>query len=208
MTAPEQDAPTAPAVRTLRSPAALALADLAALFEDLQTVLACCERLMAEVGRPGGGDELTLEAHWATAVLSYARCFTPGTRGVGLTEADVAATGLAGDVVGWHQVLMQLRDRYADPGVNPRESFSVGVSLDSTGHAEGIAVASARQPRLDEVSVHQTGAIAYVLSRVVDERLAAQQAVVFAAVAAMTRPALEQLPVLHLVLPDQDGSAR
>ena len=36
-------------------------------------------------------------------------------------------------MVGWHKVLLQLRDRYADPAVNPREAFSVGA-------AQGAAV--------------------------------------------------------------------
>ena len=203
MSAPEHATSAPSVVRRLRSPAALALADLAALFEDLQTSLLCCERLMVEL-RPGDGpaDELTLEAFWTTAVLSYARCFTPGPRGVGLTEEDITATGLAGDVLGWHQVLLQLRDRVADPVVNPRESFSVGASQDTSGHAEGVAVASTRQPGVDEVSVRQTGAVAYALSALVDERLSAQQGVVFTAVAAMARPALDVLPQLHLSTPE------
>ena len=52
MSIPEQATATAPVpsrVKLLRSPAALALADLAALFEDLQTVLKCCERLVLEL---------------------------------------------------------------------------------------------------------------------------------------------------------------
>jgi len=134
-------------------------------------------------------------------VLSYGRCFAPRPRGTGLTEDDVTATGLAGDVVGWHTVLMQLRDRAGDPVVNPRESFSIGASQDAGGHAEGIAVASTRQPGVDEVSVRQTGAVAYALSGVVDKRIAEQQGVVFAAVGAMARPALDKLPVLHLEQP-------
>ena len=201
MSAPEQQAPApaAPAtVRRLQSPAALALADLAAVFEDLQTVLACCERLVTELAAEEPS-ELTLEAFWTTAVLSYGRCFSPGPRGTGLTDADVTATGLAGDVLGWHRTLLKLRDRYSHPAVNPRETFSVGAAQDAGGHAEGIAVASSRQPALDEVSVRQTGAVAYALSRVVDERLTAQQSVVFTAVAAMARPALDKLPLLHLV---------
>lgn len=216
MSAPEQRPPTEQTsegtttpsvVRQLRSPAALALADLAALYEDLQTVLRCCERLVGELApRPGGPDDLALEAYWTTAVLSYARCFAPGERGTGLTEQDVTATGLPGDVVGWHQVLLALRDRYADPAVNPRESFSVGASQDASGHAEGIAVSSARQPALDEVSVRQTGAVAFGLSKIVDEKLAAQQAVVFTAVAAMARPALDKLPLLHLVVGPEEPS--
>jgi hypothetical protein len=205
--ADQQEAPAPPSrVRRLRSPAALAMADLAALFEDLQTVLRCCERLVQELSAARGEpDDLALEAYWTTAVLSYARCFAPGERGTGLTEADITATGLAGDVLGWHRVLLGLRERYADPAVNPRESFSVGAAQDSTGHAEGIAVSSSRQPALDEVSVRQTGAIAYALSTVVDERLAAQQGVVFTAVAAMARPALDKLPLLHLTVPEAQG---
>ena len=192
------EGPTPPsAVRQLRSPAALALADLAAVFEDLQTVLRCCERLVVELSAPAP-DDLAVEAYWTTALLSYARCFTPGKRGVGLTEEDLTSTGLEGEVLAWHRVLLQLRERYADVAVNPRETFSVGAAQDTGGHAEGIAVTSARQPPLDEVSVRQTGAVAYALSGVVDERLVAQQQVVFTAVAAMARPALDQLPLLHL----------
>lgn len=187
-------------VKLLRSPAALALADLAALFEDLQTVLKCCERLVLELAAEEP-DELALEAYWTTAVLSYGRCFAPGPRGTGLTEQDVSSTGLAGDVVGWHTVLLQVRDRVVDPVVNPRESFSIGASQDASGHAEGVAVASTRQPVVDEVSVRQTGAVAYALSGVVDARITEQQAVVFAAVGKMARPALDKLPVLHLEQP-------
>lgn len=208
MSVPRQDPPPAqgsgevPAVvRRLTSPAALALADLAALFEDLQTVLRCCERLVSEL-EADEPDDLALEAYWTTALLSYARCFSAGPRGTGLTDEDVTGTGLAGDVLGWHKALLQLRDRCADPVVNPRESFSVGASQDRTGHAEGIAVASTRQPGVDEVSVRQTGAVAYALSRLVDERLTAQQGVVFTAVAAMARPALDRLGLLHLTRPE------
>ncbi len=199
MTAPEQDTAPPSVVRRLKSPAALALADLAGTYEELQTVLRCCERLLQELH--GAQDDLALEAFWTTAVLSYARCFTPGERGTGLTEDDLVATGLEGDVVPWHHKLLQLRDRYSHPGVNPRETFSVGAAQDAGGHAEGIALSSARQPPLDEVSVRQTGAIAYALANLVDEKLTAQQGVVFTAVAAMARPVLDKLPLLHLVTP-------
>jgi len=203
MTAPDQVLTPPPSVvKRLKSPASLALADLAALHEDLQTTLLCCERLMTELGpdRPEV-DQLALEAFWTTAVLSYARCFATGPRGTGLTEDDITATKLEGDVLGWHRVLLQVRDRYADASVNPRESFSVGASQDTTGHAEGVAIASTRQPNLDDVSVRQTGAVAFALSKLVEERLTGQQQVVFTAVAAMARPALDALPQMHLTVP-------
>ena len=113
------------------------MADLAAIFEDLQTTLRCCERLGVRAGfGEAEPDDLTLEAFWTTAVLSYARCFSHHEGGTNLTLDDVTATGLAGDVLGWHQVLLRLRDHYADPAVNPRETFSVGVSQDAYGKAQ------------------------------------------------------------------------
>jgi hypothetical protein len=202
MSAPDAAPPSA--VRRLKSPSALALADLAGLFEDIQTVLRCCERLVEVLEATSEPDDLAAEAYWTTALLSYARCFAPGERGVGLTDNDISALGLAGDVLGWHRTLLQLRDRYADQRVNPRESFSVGVAQDDTGHAQGVAVASSRQPLVDELTVRQTGAVAYALSRLVDERLVAQQGVVFTAVAAMARPALDALPLLHLAPPETE----
>jgi len=136
------DTATPAAVRRLDTPDAQALADLAAIFEDLQTVLRCCERLVSELAsEPGGPDDVTLEAFWTMAVLSYTRCFSSRASGTGLTPDDVTETGINGDVLGWHKVLMQLRDHYADPAVNPREGFSVGVSQDDEGRANGIACA-------------------------------------------------------------------
>lgn len=188
------------AVRRLRTPAALALADLAAVFEDLQTSLACCERLVAEL--EGGADELALEAYWTTAVMSYARCFTPGARGVGLTEDDVTQTGLAGDVLGWHKVLLQVRGHYTDPAKNPREAFAVGVAQDESGGADGVAITSTRQTPVDDVSVRQTGAIAYALSGLVDKRIAEQQQVVFAALGTMTKAELAKLVLVDVAESD------
>jgi len=194
-------------VRHLATPAALALADLAGVFDDLQTVLRCCERLMAELASPRGEpDDLALEAYWTTAVLAYGRCFATGARGVGLTADDVTATGLPGDVLGWHKVLEQLRGHYADPAVNPRESFSVGATRDPAGAATGIAVTSTPRPRLDDVTVRQTGALAYELSRLVDSRIADQQKVIFKALQSMSSKQLDALPLLEIA-PPQDAQA-
>jgi hypothetical protein len=193
------DIDTAPlaAVRRLDTFDALALADHAAIFEDLQTVLRCCERLVSELGSPRP-DDVALEAFWTMAVLSYTRCFSTRASGAGLTTDDVTATGLSGDLLGWHQVLVQLRDHYTDSVVNPREEFSVGVSQDTEGKANGIAVTSAQRPRVDDVTVRQTGAIAYALSKTVDGRIAKRQEVVFAALNPMTKADLDQLPLVEV----------
>jgi hypothetical protein len=190
------DTATPAAVRRLDTPDAQALADLAAIFEDLQTVLRCCERLVSELASEP--DDVTLEAFWTMAVLSYTRCFSSRASGTGLTPDDVTETGINGDVLGWHKVLMQLRDHYADPAVNPREGFSVGVSQDDEGRANGIAVTSASPPRVDDLTVRQTGAITYGLVRIVDQRIAARQEVVFNALTPMTKAELDKLPLVEV----------
>jgi hypothetical protein len=191
------DTATPAAVRRLDTPDALALADLAAIFEDLQTVLRCCERLVSELAS-SDPDDLTLEAFWTLAVLSYTRCFSVRPTDTGLTPDDVTETGINGDVLGWHKVLMQLRDHYADPAVNPREGFSVGVSQDADGNANGVAVTSAAPARVDDLTVRQTGAITYGLVRIVDQRIAARQQVVFSALTPMSRAELDKLPLVEV----------
>lgn len=195
MSAPASGGVSAPTVvRALDTPAASALADLAAIFDDLQAVLGCCERLVG----PPPADEVVREALWTTAVLSYGRCFAPGARGMGLTLADVTATALEGAVDEWHSMLMRVRDHYADPAVNPRERFSVGVSRDDDGRPAGVAVTSIRQPLVDEVTVRQTGALAYALLRMVDERIDEHQQRVYAAAGSLSEAELDRLPEVEV----------
>jgi hypothetical protein len=187
-------------VRQLPMPAALALADLAALFEELQFVLRCCERLISELAGPHP-DEVVVESVWISALNSYGRCFRPGDRGVGLTGADLTATGLRGDVQQWHTLLGELREFYLDGPANPRETFSVGAAQDTTGAAVGTVITSSSRERLDEITVQQTGRLAYELSRVVDERMTAQQQVVLTAAQALSAAELGALPLIEVVAP-------
>lgn len=196
---------TAPsAVRHLETPAASALTDLAGMFEDMQTVLRCCERLVSELSDTDGEpDDLVIEALWTTALLCYGRCFMPGQRGMALTEEDVEAVQLQGDVLEWHKVLHRLREHYAYTAANPRERFSVGVSQDADGNANGIAITSARQPRVDDRTVRQTGALAFELSRVIDQRIAEHQETVFGNAKAMSKADLNQLPLIEVSEDDE-----
>jgi len=193
--------PSPTALRRVEGTSARALADLNARFEDLQTVLRCCERLVAELkADPVNG--AVVEGLWTTALLSYARCFSVGVTDTALTEADLTATQPHGEVLDWHKVLLQLRDHYADRTTNPRERFSVGVALNDTGAAEGIAITSAQQPLVDDVTVRQTGAIAYALSELVNGRIAAQQEKVFGELKVASVAELDKLSTLDIVEPD------
>jgi hypothetical protein len=113
---------------------------------------------------------------------------------MGLTAEDVTATELEGAVADWHGLLLRMRDHFADPAVNPRERYAVGVSQDASGAPAGIAVTSTPQPQVDEVAVRQTGALAYALMRRVDTRIEEHQKTVFTAAGAMTPAALAKLP--------------
>lgn len=183
--------------RELRSPAALALADLAAIFDDLQFVLRCCERLITELERTDQ-DDLAIEPLWVAALTSYARCFRPGERGMGLAVTDLSATGLKGDVVEWHSLLGKLRNFYVDSNANPRELFSVGVSQSDSGTADGIVITSIVQPQVDETTVRQTGRLAFELSRLVDDRIKTQQKTVFTAAQALSPDNLNELTPIEV----------
>ena len=208
--------PVPPGVlRRLDTASASTLADLNARFEDLQMVLRCCERLMSQLtaaqGQPEGAatdpvepDGVVVEALWSVALLSYARCFSAAESGTALTEDDLTDTGLSEDVLDWHKVLLQLRDHYADPTANPRERFSVVVTQDAeSGAASGIGITSARQPLVDDLTVRQTGAIAYALSRLVNDRIAAQQENVFGEMKDAPKADLDKLVKLDIAAPDE-----
>lgn len=180
-------------VRRLDTPAARELGDLASIFDDLQTVLRCCQRLVDELAC-AEPDDLALESFWTTAVLSYTRCF--GKKG--LTAQDVTKTSLQGEVLQWHEVLQQMRKHYADGTDNPRERFSVGAAQDAEGRASGIAITSSRPPAIDDLTVRQTGALAYELSQLVDKRITEHEERVRTAANAMSKADLDKLPVIDL----------
>lgn len=186
-------------VRQLDTPAAKALADLAAVLDGLQTVLYCCERLVAELDpTTGPGDDLVVESVWTAALRSYGRCFTDAGRGMALTEDDVKETQLQGEVLQWHRVLRQLGEHYGSPAGNPRERLSVGVAVDAAGQPTGIAITSVGQPPPDDRTVRQTGALAYELSELVERRMAEQQERVLAAAKAMSAAELGRLPLIDI----------
>ncbi|HEY0499331.1 MAG TPA: hypothetical protein VGD48_26535 [Kutzneria sp.] len=189
-------------VRRIDSPAAQALADLVGVFDDLQTVLRCCERLVTELAAEDA-DAVVIEGVWTTATLSYARCFADAGGGR-LTDEDVSGLPLKGEVLEWHKLLVQLREHYASEALNPRARFEVGAAEGADGLVGGIAITSVDQAVLDDVTVRQTGALAYELTRLIDKRINEQQQRVLAAARALPAKDLAALPLIDLVGPDPD----
>ena len=193
-----------PTARQLRGKDATALADLAGIFDDLQFVLGCCERLLGELARGEQRDAVVLESLWVAALNSYARCFRTRDTGQALSVTDLGETGLKGDVVQWHQLLGRLRTYLVEDATNPREEFFVGASqlpsrsaqaLKEAGGStvEGIVVTSITRPQVDETTIRQTGRLALELSTLVDKRMRDRQEAAFRAARALTAAQFDKL---------------
>lgn len=187
-------------MRRLTNADATRLVRLVEAFDDLQTVLSCCERLMGKIGRSGEGfDEVGVEALWTLALLSYARSFA-GKKGTAvLTEDDLSGTQPAEELLRWHRVLLRLRDQHADAGKNPREAYTVGLVPDEAGTANAVAVTSVHAPMVDEAAVRQAGALAYPLCALLDERIDELQKRILAAARDMPKAKLSEMDLIEVV---------
>lgn len=184
-------------VRQLSTPESTELASLASIFEDLQFVLKCCEELVARLARPTE-DDVVSHALWSAALIAYVRCFSLDKKRYGLTEKDLAETGLKGEVVQWHSMLRELRDHLTSTTTNPRERFVIGAAQDTEGRAEGIAIVSSPLSPVEELAVRQTGRLALELSKVVDARMGEAQRAVFQSARGMSVQLLNALPEVRL----------
>jgi hypothetical protein len=183
------------AVRRLDSSEATELGALAAVFDDLQYALGCCEHLVGVLARPSA-DPVLVEALWTGALVAYARCFSG--RAKVLTDADLAQLELDGDVTGFHRALLRLRDHYASRHANPREAYTIGVAQRNDGTAAGVAVIGAPQPGVDDTTVRQLGRIAYGLSGLVDARMQAAQQRVHLVAQGLAAHRLAALPLVDV----------
>lgn len=189
-------------VRRLDVSEAAELAALAAVFEDLQYVLRCCEHLVTALEGPDAGpvqvdtDTALVEALWTGALVGYVRCFSG--RAKVLTEADLAEVDGPADVTEFHELLRKLRDHYASRHVNPREAFTIGAAQSNDGKPTGIAVVSSPRPIVDVATVRTLGRVAYGLAGLVDARMQETQNRVLGAAAALTPAQLFELPLVHL----------
>jgi hypothetical protein len=189
-------APAAPtAVRGLDTPSAGELAGLAAVFEDLQYALRCCEHLVSEMGRREP-DPVLVEALWTGALLAYVRCFSP--RGAVLTTTDLDELENGTEFRRLHDVLLKLRDHLASRHVNPREAFTIGAAQANDGTPTGVAVVSSPRPLVEEPTVRMLGRLAYYLAGRVDARMQERQREVLDEAAALTPAELARLPLVNL----------
>jgi hypothetical protein len=154
------------------------LADQATTVQDLQFVMDCCRRLLAELDKPDAErDGVVPQALWSAALTAYARCFAYGKK-YGLQADDVRALPLEGAVLKFHQWVLDEHGKMASHPTNPFDAARVGAALAAPGgkrRIEGITILSASRLLVDDVGVRQLGGLASALANQVSERAQKQQ---------------------------------
>jgi hypothetical protein len=163
-------------------PSAHVLADQASIISELQFVMDCCKRLLADLAKPEEErDPLMPLALWSSAVLAYGRCFSKGKR-FALSNDDVRNLPLHGAVMKFHQWILEERDKLAARAANPAEGAKVGAALSSPEQkdrrVEGIVIFASSREVVDDVGVRQLGGLASELAKQTAEKAQKQQDVV------------------------------
>jgi hypothetical protein len=153
----------------LDMPSARILADQTSVIQDLQFVMDCCKRLLAELGRPEGDrDGVVPLALWSSALITYARCFGQGRRS-GLTVEDVRNLPLQGAVMKFHEWVIDERDKLTEHPADPFAAAKIGAVLSPAKQKErrieGIAIFSTSRVLIDVTGVRQLGGLASELAK-------------------------------------------
>jgi hypothetical protein len=168
----------------LELPSAQLLADEIATIKDLQFVMECCKRLLAELVKPEEEqDPVVPQALWSAALTAYDRCFAKGKK-FGLSTDDVKSLPLEGQVVNFHEWVIDERNILGKHPTNPFDEARVGAVLADPGQGDrevqGVTVLSASHILVDGAGVRQLGALASELAKQTAEKAQKQESVVAA----------------------------
>ena len=183
-------------------PSAQILADQALIIQDLQFVMDCCKRLLAELAKPEEDrDPLVPQALWSAALVAYARCFGKGKR-FGLSTEDVRNLPLRGEVMKYHKWVVGERDQLTMHPANPFAATKVGAALSRPDRGErrveGIVILSTSRVLVDDTGVRQLGGLASELAKQTAEKAQVQQDFVLADAQQLNRDSLYKLPPLRM----------
>jgi hypothetical protein len=168
----------------LELPSAQLLADQIGTIHDLQFVMECCKRLLSELVKPDEErDPIVPQALWSAALTAYDRAFAKGKK-FGLTVDDVKALPLEGQVVKFHEWVVDERNTLGRHPTNPFDVARVGAVLSDPDQGDrevrGITVLSASHILVDGAGVRQLGALASELAKQTAEKAQKQENTVVA----------------------------
>jgi hypothetical protein len=190
-------------------PSAQVLADQASIISELQFVMDCCKRLLAELDKPEEErDQLMPLALWSSAVLAYGRCFSKGKRFT-LSNDDVKNLPLHGAVMKFHQWVLEERDKLAARAANPAEGAKVGAALSppeqKDRRVEGIVIFASSHEVVNDVGVRQLGGLASELAKLTADKAQEQQDVVLKDAQQLNLDSLYQLTPIGTWPPEENA---
>jgi hypothetical protein len=193
-------------------PSAQMLADQISTIQDLQFVMECCKRLLTELVKPEDEREPVVpQALWSAALMAYDRCFTRGKK-FGLTADDVRNLPLEGQVMKFHNWVVEERNKVARHPANPYDVARVGTVLSAPGlsdgtaerQVQGITVLSASHILVDGAGVRQLGALASELAKQTAEKAQKQESNVLAEAQKISLDRLYAMPPLPVGSPAEE----
>lgn len=150
-------------------PSAKALADAALIDQDLQFVVACCDRVLADEAAERS-DALVERALWRAAIVAYVRCFSTGQRG-SLGVEDVQGLPLEG-AGEFHEHIRQMRNKHVAHSENAFEQAAVGVLPTADGSSvEAVGFLTMDLLRFQSDTVADLGTLARELLRARADRV-------------------------------------
>jgi len=195
----------------LELPSAQLLADQITTIKDLQFVMECCKRLLAELVKPEAEqDGVVPQALWSAALTAYDRCFAKGKK-FGLTTDDVKSLPLEGQVVKFHEWAVGERNILGKHPTNPFDEARVGAVLTDPDRGDrevrGVTVLSASHILVDGAGVRQLGALASELAKHTAEKAQKQESVVAADAQQLGLDKLYTMTPLLVGAPSDEDSA-
>jgi len=190
-------------------PSAQVLADQASIISELQFVMDCCKRLLADLDKPEDErDQLMPLALWSSAVLAYGRCFSKGKR-FALSNDDVRNLPLHGAVMKFHEWVLEERDKLAARAANPAEGARVGAALSppeqKDRRVEGIVIFASSHEVVNDVGVRQLGGLASELAKLTADKAQEQQDVVLKDAQQLNLDSLYQLTPIGTWPPEDNA---
>lgn len=165
---------------------------------------------MLETEEPG--DPVLADALWTAAVIAYAHCFKDGKRRFRPQPADIAALPLEGEVLEFHELILNLRGKHIAHSANPFEQVAIGAFLSppdaSSRQVEGISFLSARLVAHDPIGVRQLGNLAHAMAQAIKATIDKKQEALLAELQQFDVDDLYQLLPARIEVPGHDAARR
>jgi hypothetical protein len=186
---------------TWSTAAAQRLADLISLQDDLDFILLACQRLLTMDGEMKP-DPVVARALWSASLVAYSRCWATGTR-VGLPIELLDS--FDGDPHGFHNHMLQLRNKHIAHSVNPFEDVRVGLVLspeeDENRAVVGVAQLLQKLVGFEHEALIHLGTLVTAIRNAVSEMFDEQKDVVLKEGQAASWDDIIKKPPVGLVTP-------